>query len=639
MYKLLIVCFLGVSSILYSQENYSVSDIDLKMLLDANAVVRKNATHLEINDVDDVVITTERVVTVLNESGERFIDAYENYDDGVSILDQEAIIYSAKGEEIKKIRKRDFKERSNFQNFVLFSDNRISYLDYTPRSYPYTVAYTSKVRRESSVFLPDWWPLEGYKVSVEKSTYKLFNNAKIPVRFSERNLDSLDVVSSTSNLELEYSANNITAISYEPLSPSFESFAPKVLVALEEYELEGIRGKSTDWESFGKWQYDNLVAGKAILPDAIVSKISTLTQSAETTEEKARIIYNYVQNNTRYIAVMLGIGGWTPYPASEVDRLGYGDCKGLSNYTKALLASQGIESDYTVVFGSKERRDIDPDFTKMQGNHIILSIPQENKEDIWLECTSQDTPFNYLGDFADNRFVLKLKPEGGEIVKTKRYSADENLQTANTLIVLNEDGGFEAEVKRSSYGVPYGDIYLIENQPEKEQKRYYREKFSYLQNIDFEEINFSNDKRKIEFIENLEFNGDNFCRKAGNRLLLPLNFIKQFHLNLDEDQNRKNSVQISRGKSYRDTTRFKIPVNYTVEALPKSQFLKTEFGELEFNIDQKEEKGSAYIVVDQYLKIEEGEWAPGKFEEFRTFLQNIYNIRNQKAVIVSSSKI
>lgn len=100
---------------------------------------------------------------------------------------------------------------------------------------------------------------------------------------------------------------------------------------------------------------------------------------------------------------------------------------------------------------------------------------------------------------------------------------------------------------------------------------------------------------------------------------MPLNFIKQFHLNLEKDQNRKNAVQISRGKSYRDTTRFKIPVNYTVEALPKSQFLKTEFGELEFNIDQKEEKGSAYIVVDQYLKIEEGEWAPEKFEEFRTF--------------------
>ncbi|CAL65333.1 DUF3857 domain-containing protein [Christiangramia forsetii] len=637
MNKLFLVCFLGFIANLHSQENYLLSDIDLKMLIDANALVRENTLHLEINDVDNIEITTRRVVTVFNESGEHYIDAYENYDDEVSILDQEAIIYNAKGEEIKKIKKRDFKDQSNFQNFVLFSDNRISYLDYTPRSYPYTVEYTSKIRKGNSVFLPDWWPLEGFNVSVQKSTYKLTNNTEIPVRFSERNLDSLDIISANSNLELEYSARNIPAITYEPLSPSLESFAPRLLVALEEYELEGIRGKSTDWENFGKWQYDNLVAGRDVLPDAIVSKMSNLTKSAETIEEKARIIYNYVQNNTRYIAVMLGIGGWKPYTAAEVDRLGYGDCKGLSNYTMALLASQGIESNYTVVYGGT-KRDIDPDFTKMQGNHIILSIPQENKEDIWLECTSQDTPFNYLGDFTDNRFVLKLKPEGGEIVKTKRYSADENLQTANTLVVLKEDGGFDAEIKRTSYGVPYGDIYLIENQIEKEQKRYYREEFSYLQNINFEKINFSNDKRKIEFVENLEFSGAHLCSKAGNRLLLPLNFLKEFNLKVDRVQNRKNNLKIERGKTYKNEISYQLPVNYSIEALPKSQKLKTEFGELIFNINKVEKEGKTYIVVDRYLKMEEGEWLPEKFENFREFINKVHSINNQKAVIIANTK-
>jgi len=636
MNKLFLVCFLGFFATLQSQENYPLSDINIKMLIDANAVVRENTTHLEVHDVDNIVITTRRAVTVLNESGAHYINAYENYDDEVSILDQEAIIYNAKGEEIKKIKKRDFKDRSNFQNFVLFSDNRISYLDYTPRSYPYTVEYTSKIRKGNSVFLPDWWPLEGYKVSVEKSAYKLINSTEIPVRFSERNLDSLDVISKNSNLELEYSASNIPSIAYEPLSPSLESSAPRVLIALEEYELEGIRGKSTDWKNFGKWQYDNLVAGRDVLPNAIVNKISHLTKNVETTEEKARIVYNYVQNNTRYIAVMLGIGGWEPYAAAEVDRLGYGDCKGLSNYTMALLASQGIESNYTVVYGGT-KRDIDPDFTKMQGNHIILNIPQENKEDIWLECTSQDTPFNYLGDFTDNRFVLKLKPEGGEIVKTKRYSADENLQVTNTLVVLKEDGGFDAKIKRASYGVPYGDIYLIENKIEKEQKRYYREEFSYLQSLDFGKIEFSNDKRKIEFVENIEFSGAHLSSKAGNRLLLPLNFMREFNLKVDKNQNRKNNLKIRRGKSFKNEISYQLPVGHSIEALPISQELKTEFGEFIFNINQIQKDGKIYIVVDRYLKMEEGEWLPEKFENFREFINKVHSINNQKAVIVANT--
>jgi len=274
----------------------------------------------------------------------------------------------------------------------------------------------------------------------------------------------------------------------------------------------------------------------------------------------------------------------------------------------------------------------------MQGNHIILSIPQENKEDIWLECTSQDTPFNYLGDFTDNRFVLKLKPDGGEIVKTKKYSADENLRTANTSVIIKRNGDFNAEISRSSYGVPYGDIYLIENQLEKVQKGYYRKEFSHLQNINFEEISFSNDKRKIEFVENLKFTGSHFCSRAGNRLLLPLNFMNQFSLMVDEDENRRNNIMVGRGKTFKNKVSYQLPEGHSIEALPKGQNLKTEFGELKFSINQLEKEGNIYIVVDRYLKINEGEWLPEKFKDYRAFLSKLHTINNQKAVIVANSK-
>mgnify|MGYP001126063175 FL=1 len=97
----------------------------------------------------------------------------------------------------------------------------------------------------------------------------------------------------------------------------------------------------------------------------------------------------------RYISVQIGIGGWKPISAEEVDENKYGDCKGLTNYTKALLRTVGIESNYCVVSAGSEIKDISEDFPSMQGNHVILNIPQEGKSDLWLECTSQDTPFNF----------------------------------------------------------------------------------------------------------------------------------------------------------------------------------------------------------------------------------------------------
>ena len=638
MRNLFIVFFLGLFSTLNCQENYKVSDINLKMLVNANAVIREHTTRIEIKDIDDVEISTNRVVTIFNEAGEASIGAYENFDKDHSIQDQEAVIFDHKGNEIKKFKDRDFKTRSNFQDFVLFSDNQVSYLDYTPRSYPYTVKYTSKIRKKNTIFLPDWRPVEGYEVSVENSSYKIINDAEIPVRYAERNLESLDVVINNSTFDLDYSVGNLMARTYEMLSPSFEETAPRVRVALQRYFLEGIEGESNNWKDFGAWQYENLVDGQGLLSDAIVSKVSELTKNAGTTKEKARLIYEYVQDNTRYIAVMLGIGGWKPYSAQEVDRLGYGDCKGLTNYTRALLNSQGIEADYTVVYGGA-RRDIDPDFTKMQGNHVILSVPQDGQEDIWLECTSQDAPFNYLGDFTDDRFALKLKPTGGEIVRTKKYTAEDNLRSTKADISINENGGFKAHFKRSNFGVPYGDIYLVELQKEVVQKNFYSENWSQFHDVSFDSINFINDKNNIEFIEDLHFKAARFCNLAGDRLLVPLNFVNGFNMQIEKDENRKNILNIERGKSFKDIFRYELPAGFTVEAIPDGQEIETDFGKMSLKISVEENAGKEFILVDRYLRIEEGEWPPEKFENFRNFISQIHKLNNQKAVIVPTSKV
>lgn len=158
-----------------------------------------------------------------------------------------------------------------------------------------------------------------------------------------------------------------------------------------------------------------LIQDRDVLDVSTIEKIKSLVAGVTNPIEKAKIVYKFVQDKTRYISVQIGIGGWEPIAANQVDKVGYGDCKGLTNYTKALLDAVGITSYFTLVY-AQQKRNIVKDFSSMQGNHAILNIPN-NGNDIWLECTSQTISFGFLGDFTDDRDVLVVTPEGGIIKK------------------------------------------------------------------------------------------------------------------------------------------------------------------------------------------------------------------------------
>lgn len=626
----------GISSSLYCQEqDLSIKSIPAQLLLNANSILRDEQITVNIDAVDRMTITTKRTTTVLNKYGDHHISAYEMYDNDTRIRKMQAVVYNAAGKEIKKYRQRDFKDRSAVASGTLYSDNRVQYLDHTPQEYPYTIVYESEVRSGSTVFIQPWAPVSGYFLSVQKSTYNFQNPKNIPFRIAEKNLEEHKVQKLETDGAFTYTITELPAYRHEYLSPDINKFLPGVRVALNEFTLVGVQGKATNWDEFGKWQYDYLLAGKNQLPAATVQKITALTKTAKDDVEKARIIYQYVQDNTRYISVQLGIGGWEPMLAGDVDKLGYGDCKALTNYTKALLDSQKIVSHYAVVF-SGERKDLDPDFASMQGNHVILNIPQED-EDIWLECTSQTTPFNYLGDFTDNRHVLLVKPEGGEIVKTKAYSFSENLRESYTTISLDNNGSFIAEVSRKSEGIPYGNIYDLVRETRENQILYYKNDWGYLQNLDITEILFENNRNDKIFTEKVFFNGQKLTSKAGNRLLLPTNFFTVPVYNVPRTEERKLPFEIERGHFYKDTFEFHLPTGFETESIPQAEKFENQFGKYSIEVQLKEQNGVPVIEVVREYILYDGVWPAEMYSEFRDFMNRINSLNNQKAVIMAST--
>jgi hypothetical protein len=143
------------SQLSFSQTvNYSTLVIDKNLTADANAVVRLDEMTVELASVKKMTIHLKRVVTVLNKRGNKHTHTMVGYNNSLKVEKVEAIIYDALGNEIEKIKEKEFKDISAVDGGTLYSDSRILYLDYTPVQYPYTLAFSYEVSTENTGNIP-----------------------------------------------------------------------------------------------------------------------------------------------------------------------------------------------------------------------------------------------------------------------------------------------------------------------------------------------------------------------------------------------------------------------------------------------------------------------------------------------------
>ena len=613
-------------------QTYSYNQIDESLLKNANAVVRHDEMHVEVIDYKTMHIKSKRVVTVLNEEGNSLINPYQFYDNETKILELKAFVYNKNGLEIKKFKQKDFRDHSATGGGTLYSDNRVKYIDYTPVSYPYTIAIYKEYKSQDTAFLPNWSFLDDYELSVEKSMFSMSFQSGLDYRKNESGFNNLDIVLSELENGFKYTAKNILAIESEPYSESISKIVPKVSVALSKFHLKGVDGYAENWSDFGKWIYNSLLTGQDILDETTKLKIKQLVSDAATDKEKVKRVYEYVQNNTRYISVQLGIGGWQPISALEVDRVKYGDCKGLTNYTKALLKTVGIESYYSVVYGSRTKRDINPDFPQMQGNHVILNVPLAD-EDLWLECTSQDAPLGYSALFTDDRYVLKVTSEGGEVVKTNNYLDESNAQFINAEINLNDNGSISANLSIASSGTQYRPKTRLTSANKNDVEKYYKENWDYINTIQLNNTSFENNKDDVVFKEEINLNVQNYVSVAGKSLLFAPNMFNRNLYVPKRIRNRKQKFVISRGYLDKDEFIINLPSTLKVESMLSPVIIQNEFGEYSLKMEKINDNTIKY---SRKLLVRSNEYATEKYQDFRAFRKKIAQHDNAKIVLIKS---
>ncbi|MCU4175439.1 DUF3857 domain-containing protein [Carboxylicivirga sp. N1Y90] len=616
-------------SIIYAIDvtDYDVSKIPSELKLNSNAIVRCNEVVFEVVSDNKAIATTKYAVTILKEGAIDLSILNINYDKLFDIKDISGIIYDSNGKKVRKIKKDEIQDHSAISGSTLFSDNRIKYIDPEYYTYPFTIEYIYSQSYNTLFFMPRWFGFEGYNVSIEHSSLKAIVPSNYKIRYWESNIKPCIVKADSDTNTYSWSIKNVKAKQYEVLSPNISMTQPTVYLAATNFELDGVKGSMETWNDLGRFM-SQLLEGRDVLPEETIKEIESLVSGTDNIIDKIRIVYEYTQSKNRYISVQEGVGGWQPFTAKTVDRLSYGDCKALSNYTRALLKAIGVKSHYTRIYAGNQLPSTPDNFPMNNFNHVILCVPIEN-DTIWLECTSQNSPIDYMSDFTDDRYALLIKDGSGEFVKTPAYTATENQQATHSTVTLLADNSLNINARVKYSGATYGDEYYLLHKDEKDRRK---KIISDISIPNFKLTNYQlndNPSRKPYLTKSLQLTATNYCSTMGGMTILKLNLFNSFNSVPRYARNRKNPVYVQRNYSECDTISYVIPSNLAIESLPKKQELNTKYGSYLSHTENKDGK----IVYYRYFQINKGTYPKEEFNDFREFLEEISIADNAKTIL------
>ncbi len=481
------------------------------------------------------------------------------------------------------------------------------------------------IEHDGLLYLPRWQPVDDYNVAVELSSFKLIYPNNLAVRFLEKNIPGKAVIEKTSTVTShKWQVQNLPAYIEQPFSGPMSEFSPLVISTSNEFEIEGFKGDASTWENLGKWSND-LYKEKDLLPVETKKQLLDIVKSSTSDYEKAKLVYEYMQQKTRFVDVSVGIGGWQPIAAETVNRLGYGDCKALSNYTKALLEAIGVKAYCTLIMAGKYAEETDTSFPVNHFNHAIVCLPLD-KDTLWLECTNQQIPFGYLGTFTDDRNALVITENGGKLIHTRIYSSAENQKKRNALMQLDPSGNITLNTVTSYRGLLYDDVVPVLLAGNEDKKKMILNEVdlsgALLEKFDYEEIR----EEVPAIIETLTIKVPRYATISGPRMIVSVIPIDRQQIVPKKVGTRKSDVVLRRANVAIDSITITIPDGYQIESVPAEIKAESRFGVYTL---QPVASGNKIVCI-RTLKMNKGQFPPSTYNELIDFYKKIASADNAK---------
>ncbi|MFO8052536.1 MAG: DUF3857 domain-containing protein [Candidatus Omnitrophota bacterium] len=589
---------------------------------DEAAVILSVDESVEILPNQTSVSTIHVVEKVLKERGKERGEVKIGYDstyekvelDYARTITKDGKVVYAGGENIRDVSKYlDFPLYSNSRAFIVSMPavGIGSYLEYKVK------IYSSKLIAEDNfnfVYrLREKYPIfkAGFKLTVPKSkeiNIKYFNKDLAKDINLEPSVDQ-----KAKKKIYSWNFKELNSIVPEYNMPPFSYINPAFLVS-----------SFSSWHDIYNW-WSSLYADRLKTTDEMDKLLEELIKGKETNQEKARAIYEYVAKDIRYVGVEYGDSGYQPHSANEVFVNKYGDCKDQAILLVALMEKAGLDA-YPVLIPTRGNYPISKDFPSINFNHAIAAARIDDKF-IFMDPTSDTTPFGQIPLSDQNRTVLLFLKEGYEILKTSSGKDNGIDYLMEIDIDQSENARIKREVSSRGYFASSYRGYLKNSHPSRikedvSQKMVEISSFSQLLDLNIEDEK-DLDKQPIL---TYTFAADNFLTPSGSfRILKPLDQF-DFKTSLISKEARKFPIDFGGIFSKRAQIKVNLPSNIEVKYLPDSRHFENKW----FSLDTCYQKEEQAVNFSQNFSVKKRFVTRDEYQVFKErFKEILYYLKSQ----------
>ncbi|HEX7285288.1 MAG TPA: DUF3857 and transglutaminase domain-containing protein [Candidatus Angelobacter sp.] len=409
----------------------------------------------------------------------------------------------------------------------------------------------------------------------------------------------------------------------------------------------------SNWREMGEW-YRGLLAGRMDASQGIKGRVAELTASSKTQLDKMKSISRFVQQDIRYVAVELGIGGWQPHFAADVFSHRYGDCKDKATLMRSMLSEIGVESYHVVI--NTERGAITPASPAHQGfNHAILAIklPQGVEDPsllatlqhpklgklLFFDPTDELTPLGQIRGALQSNYALLVTPDGGDLLELPKQPASTNSVQRTAKLTLDPGGVLKGDVEERRVGDRAQLQRFALRNVTKDSERIkpiesvLAGSFSHFQITKAAALNLQQPELPLGFNYSLTVEG--YAQNAGGLLLVRPRVIgSKARGLLEKKEPRKFPIEFEGPVRDVDSFEITLPPGYEVDDLPPP--VDAEFSFASYH-SKTQAKGNV-ITYTRTFEVKELSVPVSKAEELKKFYRIIASDERNTAVLKPAAR-